>query len=306
VTKAAGDQEGLGLNLTSKPRASTPALAELLATPAPAGTLYLYWLGQAGFAICSPETLILVDPYLSDFLAKKYRNAHFQHDRMHPPPVAAEDLRGVNYLFSSHAHSDHLDPEAVGVILANNPGCRLVCPASAREKAIERGARAERLFHPDPYTPVDFAGFRLEMLPSAHEDLARDAAGNYLYAGFILEVNGIRLYHSGDCVPYPELPDQLRKRQVEVALLPVNGRDAERSANGVPGNFSVEEAVILCQEAAIPILIPHHFGLFAFNTVAPEDIKTRVAAFGSGPPRVCVPDIYCVLTLARPSPSTGG
>ncbi|MDR3211754.1 MAG: hypothetical protein LBU79_07550, partial [Planctomycetota bacterium] len=78
MTKAAGDREGLGLNLTSKPRASTPALAELLATPAPAGRLYLYWLGQAGFAIRSPETLILVDPYLSDFLAKKYRNAHFQ------------------------------------------------------------------------------------------------------------------------------------------------------------------------------------------------------------------------------------
>jgi L-ascorbate metabolism protein UlaG (beta-lactamase superfamily) len=52
-----------------------------------------------------------------------------------------------------------------------------------------------------------------------------------------------------------------------VALLPINGRDEFRLARGVPGNFTVEEAVALCKEAGIAHLIGHHWGMFDFNTI---------------------------------------
>ena len=58
----------------------------------------------------------------------------------------------------------------------------------------------------------------------------------------------------------------------DVALLPVNGRDAQRLSEGIPGNFTLEEAVFLAQQAGVGFLIPHHFGMFSFNTCDPAEI----------------------------------
>ena len=63
-----------------------------------------------------------------------------------------------------------------------------------------------------------------------------------------------------------------------MALLPVNGRDAHRLAHGVPGNFDFAEAVELCAAAGIATLVPHHWGMFAFNTVDPASFDLDFAA----------------------------
>lgn len=57
--------------------------------------------------------------------------------------------------------------------------------------------------------------------------------------------------------------------------MPVNGRDAARAADGVPGNFHLDEALAL--SAACPFLVPHHFGMFAFNTIDPKRIDAAAA-----------------------------
>ena len=111
----------------------------------------------------------------------------------------------------------------------------------------------------------------VEAVAAAHETLETDAEGNHKFLGYILTLGDLRLYHSGDCVPYAGLAAQLAAKQIDVALLPINGRDALRSSRGVPGNFTVEEAAALCRTAGIPHLIGHHFGLFDFNTIDPAE-----------------------------------
>jgi L-ascorbate metabolism protein UlaG (beta-lactamase superfamily) len=49
--------------------------------------------------------------------------------------------------------------------------------------------------------------------------------------------------------------------------LPINGRDPAR---GVAGNFTAEEAAELGKQINAGIVIPCHYEMFAFNTVAPE------------------------------------
>ncbi len=49
--------------------------------------LRIQWLGQAGFLIDSKLGRIIIDPYLSDSLAVKYRGKRFEHVRMMPIPV---------------------------------------------------------------------------------------------------------------------------------------------------------------------------------------------------------------------------
>ncbi len=267
-----------------------PPLFEILAMPAKRGSVRLFWLGQAGFAIRSSSSLILIDAYISDFLAEKYKDALFKHKRLMPPPLVPEELRGVDFIFASHAHSDHLDPGSISTLMALNPDSRLILPRSAVPKALERGADPDRLVPMPIFKKQCLCPLMVEMIPSAHENLDKDKNGDCLFGGFIIELEGLKIYHSGDCIPYDGLAATLRERQIDLALLPVNGRDAFRQENGVPGNFSVDEAAWLCLEAGIPALIPHHFGMFEFNTVRPETIKAALDSYKPQGLDYCIPD----------------
>ncbi|MDR1744849.1 MAG: MBL fold metallo-hydrolase [Planctomycetota bacterium] len=254
-------------------------LFECLAHIPQRGTINLFWLGQAGFALRSAAGLVVVDPYLSNSLAEKYRDACFKHKRMMPAPIGPDELRGVDLLLATHAHSDHLDPGSVGIIMALNPNCSLVSPIRIRPIALERGADPDRTVGMKTMEIRRFGQISLEILPSAHEKVDIDDEGNTLFGGFVITMENVCIYHSGDCVPFESLAGMLRERGVDMALLPVNGRDAERRSRGVPGNFTVEEAAGLCLDAEIGILVPHHFGMFDFNTVPPESIRSDLEKY---------------------------
>ncbi len=254
------------------------------AGPGAGAALSAWWLGQAGFLIEAGGVRLVVDAYLSDSLAVKYRGKPFPHVRMVPPPIDPGALRDVDLVLATHAHTDHMDPGTLGPISAANPGCRFVVPAAHSALALSRGVPEDRLIGAVAHASVDVAGVRIHPLPSAHEDLAVDAAGWHLFLGYVVELPGVTVYHSGDCVPYPDLPAFLSPHQVDLALLPVNGRDAQRTAAGILGNFTLEEAVALSAGCRFGAVIGHHFGLFDFNTIDPQAARARIAARPAPPP----------------------
>jgi hypothetical protein len=65
-----------------------------------------------------------------------------------------------------------------------------------------------------------------------------------------------------------------------VYLLPVNGRSDELTAKGIIGNLTIEEAGTLAREGGATLLIPHHFGMFEYNTVPVETIREKLTAQG--------------------------
>ncbi len=67
--------------------AETLPLEEYLRKPPQPG-IRLFWLGQAGFVLEAHEKRIVIDPYLSDSLAEKYKGTPRPHIRMMPPPVS--------------------------------------------------------------------------------------------------------------------------------------------------------------------------------------------------------------------------
>lgn len=243
----------------------------------------LRWLGQAGFMISCGSDRVLIDPYLSDSLAVKYAGQEFPHQRLMPPPIEPGELRGINWALCTHSHSDHMDQGTLPSVALNNPECRFIIPKSAVTVAIERGVPADRILPVDAGESVALSGgLNVHAVQSAHEELLVDERGHFLFLGYCLTMGGITFYHSGDCIPYNGLTEELRKIGIDAALLPVNGRDEYRRSRKVPGNFTMTEAVALCRDASIRHLIPHHWGMFDFNTAGEDDLKRGVEEAGSG------------------------
>lgn len=230
----------------------------------------VWWLGQAGFLIAQGGLRIVIDAYLSDTLAEKYRGKPFPHVRMMQTPVAPGALTGIDWLLCTHGHTDHMDPGTIPALLAANPQARVLAPRSEQARALERGVPADRLVLIDAGETVDLGGVLCTATPSAHEEMARNEAG-YLYLGYVLSGGGVTLWHSGDTIPWSGQAEWLAPFRVDLALLPVNGRDAQRAANGVPGNLTMAEAIALTDAIGARSMIAHHFGLFEFNTLDPAE-----------------------------------
>lgn len=242
------------------------------------------WLGQAGFLLegGGPNDVaqrVLIDPYLSDSLAEKYRGQRYPHVRLRPAPLQPDALPPVAAVLCSHRHTDHMDPGTLIPLFAGDAEAVLVAPAAevAEAEARSRLPR-ERMRLLDAGENVTVGDCAVGAVPAAHEQLEFDDDGRSRFLGYIVTVGGVTMYHSGDCAPYPGQADLLRGRGIDVALLPVNGRDAERLGNGVPGNFTFEEAVELCAAAGVGRMVAHHWGMFSFNTVDPDSFPIAWAS----------------------------
>lgn len=242
----------------------------------------LFWLGQAGFWIETGRQRILIDPYLSNSLAKKYKGKKHPHLRMMQPPLSVDELPRPDVVLITHGHTDHLDPETLNPLWKRFPDLLFVVPASCSELARDRiGASASLILADADQALVPLDGLSVQVFPAAHEDRKLDGNGHHLFLGYGVAAAGLRIYHSGDCVPFEGLRQRIAEFDPQVLLLPVNGRDAERRADGVPGNFTLQEAIDLA--APYPCLVPHHFGMFTFNTIDPHQIDQSAAETGGRP-----------------------
>jgi L-ascorbate metabolism protein UlaG (beta-lactamase superfamily) len=253
-------------------------LAQRLRAPAQSDAA-LYWLGQAGFLIEIVGLRVVIDPYLSDTLAKKYANSRFSHERMSPPPVAPEELGPIDLVLCTHHHTDHMDPGTLAPLARLWPSLRFVVPAASAALARERiqvdDARLIAVGAGESVRPLP--GLLIRVARAAHETIERDDQGHCRFLGYALSALGATIFHSGDCVPFAGQREEIAGLAPDVALLPVNGRSAALMSAGFAGNFSVEEALTLCQDCSVPALIAHHYGMFAFNTVEPAEIDRTLA-----------------------------
>ena len=241
--------------------------------------LHIWWLGQSGFLIQWQGHHLLMDPYLSDSLTKKYAGTNKPHIRMTERVIAPEQLNFIHVATSSHNHSDHLDAETLVPLLKANPTLPLIVSRANLDFAAER-----LQVYPARLTTIraDGAGFSIgpftfHAIPSAHESLEQDQNGDHRYIGLIVRAGKWTMYHSGDCVLYEGLVTRLRNWNIDLAFLPINGRDPAR---GVAGNFSGEEAAQLGKDIHAGIVVPCHYEMFEFNTVSPEAFVTAAEQIG--------------------------
>ncbi len=253
-------------------------LSDVARAPEDPGVFHLWWLGQSGFLVKWRRHHLLIDPYLSDSLAKKYAGTDKPHIRMTRRPIAPERLDFIDLAASSHHHTDHLDAETLIPLLEKNPGLILVIPEAIRPLAAERLKIApERPLGLNDGTAVTAGPFQVNGVAAAHEQIERDASGNSKCLGYVIRFGSWAVYHSGDTVRFDGMAEHLRRWPIDLALLPVNGRAPERR---VPGNLSGREAARLAKDLGARLAIPCHYEMFAFNTASPEEFSAECRRLG--------------------------
>jgi L-ascorbate metabolism protein UlaG (beta-lactamase superfamily) len=249
-------------------RADDGLLAEIHASDKRDGNFRLWWLGQSGFLLQWQGTHVLLDPYLSDSLTKKYSQTDKPHVRMTELVIDPARLSFIDVVTSSHNHTDHLDAETLSPTLAASPGARMVIAESNRAFVAERlGIDSAIPIGVDDGASVEVSGIRFSGVASAHETVERDESGRARFLGYVIEFGDWVVYHSGDTIRYPGMAEKLQTFGVDVALLPINGRAPERR---VAGNLSGPEAAQLAKDIGAGLVIPCHYEMFEFNTASPE------------------------------------
>ncbi len=171
------------------------------------------WLGHDGFLIKGDGKAIVIDP--------------FQVKQCEPADI----------VLISHEHYDHCSPEDVNKIRKDSTV--IVTEAQSATK-LSGDVRVVQ-----PGDQLTVSGIPIEAVPSYNTNKSFHPKENG-WLGFIVTVEGVRIYHAGDTDRIPEM----ESFQVDIALLPVSGTYV----------MTAEEAVEAARVMKPKVAIPMHYG----------------------------------------------
>lgn len=216
--------------------------ARIRETIVPEESLAIFWIAQAGFVYKTPKgTVIYVDAYLTDCVERLYG-----FKRIMGNPIKPEDVE-ADYVVSTHAHEDHLDIDAIPVLL-QNPRTIFVGAPDCLEKYRSMGVPDDRFHILREGLEYHFGDFSLTGVYADHGELAPDALGLKLC------VDQICVWQVGDTAYRPEKWQGMFAAGVDVLVPPINGAF---------GNLNAREAALLAGQSGAKIVIPCHFWMFA-------------------------------------------
>lgn len=226
------------------------------------GEIAFWWLGQMGYAMKIGKTILYIDAYLED-----------SKSRCVPRLLSPSEVTNADIILGTHDHSDHIDRTSWNQMSKSSPNAKFITPKLVLDslpKDLEMDEN--RFIGLNDGISVNLCGISITGIASAHELLNQDEnTGEYPCLGYIVEGNGIKLYHSGDTCIYPQLYEKLRKcGHFNAIFIPINGRDAIRFSNNIIGNMTYQEAVDLAGYLEPDLVVPGHYEMFLGNSINPE------------------------------------
>jgi L-ascorbate metabolism protein UlaG (beta-lactamase superfamily) len=239
-------------------------------------TIAIHWFEQNAFALKGSEgQILLVDPY-------------FPHDRpserfIRPTPPVDETELPVHFVAVTHAHGDHTNPETISRIHASSPDVVVIGPKESIAQVIDQTAVRES--HTITVTAgehITMDGFILDAVygkPPEGDPGAGIRPPQVTHLSFVIEVEGIRVYISGDIINnFAERDDLLTPVK---ALKPDIGMLTTHPTEGEFPFF--EGSVKLAERIGLTTAVPSHYACFAKRTYDPQEWAALFSPTGPEP-----------------------
>jgi L-ascorbate metabolism protein UlaG (beta-lactamase superfamily) len=152
-------------------------------------------------------------------------------------PFQIEQGPRADLILISHDHFDHCSPEDVDKIRKEDT------VIITEKNSAEKLKGDVRILNPGEKTEVE--GVKIEAVPAYNTDKDFHPRKNG-WLGFIVDMDGVKLYHAGDTDFIPEM----KGLSVDIAFLPVSGTYV----------MTAEQAVAAAQAIRPKIAIPMHYG----------------------------------------------
>ncbi|AZN41853.1 MBL fold metallo-hydrolase [Paenibacillus albus] len=230
-------------------------------------TAEIQYIGQVGVIIRRNGFTVAIDPYLTDSVDRLVTEPANFWVRNYPPPVEPSSLTDIDLILITHEHLDHMDPETLLAIAEASPRCKIATPRICAPMLREAGIEEHRLVQLKHGAPMLCeAGLIIRPIPAWHEAREVDSEGWDRYLGYMLEWDGLTIYHAGDTLVTEQLITILKTFNIDLGMLPINGRDLFRDRAGVVGNMNAREATALAWEVKMDMVVPLHFDMYPNNS----------------------------------------
>lgn len=261
----------------------------------------LAWLGHATFLIQWGGKRLLTDPVFFNVSVVKRR-----HGLPFSDPA---QLTGLDVVFISHGHRDHLDERSVKLVLEANPQVRWLVPLRMKDLLTRWGVPAAHIQEAGWWQPYDALGadfpFEFTFLPAQHWHRRFLTDMNVVLWGSLLirhRATGRTLWFAGDTAWGPhfqEIADHFGP--LDWTLLPIGAYKPPYMMR--LAHMSPQEAVKAFNTVRAEVMIPMHHGTFDLSdepASEPLRIVQQMAASGafSAGQRLVAPAVGEVVPLA--------
>lgn len=159
----------------------------------------------------------------------------------------ATGLVKPDLILITHPHSDHFQPAVLQAYRAANPQVVIAGPADVVKGGEKAGITGIQLVTPRQH--YQLASFEFDTLPAYFTDAKANHAQSAQWVGYVLTLNGVRYYVTGDTQPLESMADA--KADVVFPLL-----------YGCGGN--TEQALKMTRLTGAKVVVPvHHSGQLA-------------------------------------------
>jgi len=210
------------------------------------GKTWLFWTGQAGFIIKSPNgKLIGIDLYLSECVESV--EGHTGYHRLMPQILGYDELE-FDVLVATHHHRDHFDIDAMAFLMAGRK-TQLFCARDCMEDVKTLDIDEYRVTFVMPGDHHVACDFDIHFIHSDHGAAAPEEVG------VLLTVDGKTILEVGDTSLHLDWKEEyLSEGPLDVLIAPING---------AYGNLNEQEHVELTRLLRPELTVPCHFGMFA-------------------------------------------
>ena len=180
--------------------------------------LLIEWLGHASFRISTKNLTIYIDPY-----------------------VLPEDMKQADIILVTHEHYDHCAVPNIKKLIKSDGV--VVATVDCMGKLAELNLKLVT-----PNQKIKIKGIEIETIPAYNLDkIYHTRVSNWV--GYVITINGIRIYHAGDTDFIPEMNNL---KNIDIALLPIGGTYT----------MNEEEAAKAANTIKPKIAVPMHYGTY--------------------------------------------